>query len=345
MLTATIDRFAHEVYVLTPNEVSKYEKVRDVNPWKALLEGNNLWIAIGFAVAIGASLLVAAFLKRTSFFQKVGAFFDKATVIAPDIIRIAFGASLIFSAQHNALFGPELPLTDFMYSGLLRVILLVSGIALVLGLRTRLFGIVALLIWIMSFFTKGWYMLTYTNYLAEAIAVIMLPVHTLSLDRWIYKLRGLKVPKPSFGEYGLTVTRIGFAFALFYTAITVKFIDAAVPLEVVNQYDLTRFFPFTSLFIVLGAGLVEILIAVLFAAGLLRRMTTIIFLVFVSLSIVFFKEAVWPHYLLLALGIGIFLHKPDSYALDKYWFNGKSADKIASKPKPKSRQKSKAKKK
>ena len=31
----------------------------------------------------------------------------------------------------------------------------------------------------------------------------------------------------------------------------------------------------------------------------------------------FFKEDVWPHYLLIALAVGIFLHKPDQLTMDK----------------------------
>jgi hypothetical protein len=59
----------------------------------------------------------------------------------------------------------------------------------------------------------------------------------------------------------------------------------------------------------------------LYMAGLLQRFTTVIFLLFMSLSLMFFKESVWPHYLLIALGIGIFLHKPDMWAADGHLFN------------------------
>lgn len=319
-----MNRLAHEVYVLSPQDIIKGEHDHSVNPWSALLEGHNFLLALAFAIGICGSLLFALYLKRKPLFQKIGAFLDKATIIAPDIIRIAFGASLLMSAYHGALFGPEQPLSGFVGAEILKWILIITGVSVVAGFRVRFFGLVSILIWQYGLITEGMHMFTYINYLAEAIAIILLPVQFLTLDKFIYKLRGKKPPVESFGKYSLTITRFGFALALLYTAIDVKFLNAALPLEVVNQYELTRFFPFTPLFIVLGAGLVEILIAVLYGAGLLRRMTTLIFLVFVTLSIIFFKESVWPHYLLLALGVGIFLHEPDPLALDGMaWLNGK----------------------
>ncbi len=103
--------------------------------------------------------------------------------------------------------------------------------------------------------------------------------------------------------------------------------DTALSLDVVNRYHLTHYFPFDPLFVVLGAALIEVTVALLYMAGLLQRFTTVIFLVFMSLSLIFFKESVWPHYLLIALGIGIFLHQPDKWALDRYLFRTRIAKK------------------
>ncbi len=320
---APLRLFGHELYVLSSSAAKHDEANHSVNPWDALNNSHDLMLFLVCALAIGGVLVLAAYLKRTAFFQKVGATLNKATVIAPDIIRVAFGASLISSALHLSLFGPELPMHDFLAPDLLRPIMFVSGVALIVGLGTRLFAMIAAAIWIMAVFYKGWYMLTYLNYIGEAIAVILLPVQTLSLDHLWYKLRHKAVPKPFYQKYSMSVTRIGFALALLYTAIAIKFAEAALALDVVNTFELTRYFPFDPLFIVLGAGLVEIVIAVLYLAGLLQRLTTIVFLVFLTLSLLFFKEEVWPHYLLIALGVGIFLHKPDVWALDKYWFNRK----------------------
>ena len=139
--------FAHEVYVLSPQDILKGEHDHSVNPWSALLEGHNFLLALAFAIGILGSLLFALYLKRKPIFQKLGAFLDKATIVAPDIIRIAFGLSLVMSAYHNALFGPEQPLSGFVGSDILRLVLVVTGICVTLGFRVRFFGLVSILIW------------------------------------------------------------------------------------------------------------------------------------------------------------------------------------------------------
>jgi uncharacterized membrane protein YphA (DoxX/SURF4 family) len=131
----------------------------------------------------------------------------------------------------------------------------------------------------------------------------------------------------SSNNWGMPVARVLFGFALLYTAISVKIVYPAEPLQVVNQYHLTNFFPFDPGFVVLGAGLTEVLIAVLYMLGLLQRLTTIVFVTFIVLSLLYFKEAVWPHYLLLGLGIGIFLHKPDAWSLDYLLFKKRPSKK------------------
>lgn len=313
-------RFAHEVYVLTPKQINQDQSQKSTNVLQALANSHNLRLFIFWSLFTLAILGLVLFLKSTKPFQKLGRFIDKATPIAPDIIRIAFGVSLIISAANNAVFGPELPLESFGLSGLLKIALVVAGIGLTLGLLTRYFAWLAILIFIYVFVSQGWYSLTYVNYLGEAIAVILLPRQNISLDALITKLRHKKIPKFRYERYSMPVARILFGFSILYAAINVKFVTSSLSLDVVNRYHLTNYFPFDPLFIVLGAGLIECLIAILFMLGLLQRFNTIFFLTFLTLSIMFFKESVWPHYLLIALAVGIFLHKPDMWALDRYLF-------------------------
>jgi uncharacterized membrane protein YphA (DoxX/SURF4 family) len=263
-----------------------------------------------FAAVIGALFLLTIYLKSKPFFRKIGTAIDAATVFAPDIIRIAFGASLLFSASHGALFGPELPLHSFVFGKLIQALLWVSGTAIIIGLWSRVWSALMVIVWFVALLTKGPYILTYANYLGEALAIILLPLQRMTVDYIITdKQKANKMMVLS--KYSMPVARILFGLSLLYTAVSVKFMDTAISLDVVNHYHLTRFFPFDPLFVVLGAGLIELTVSLLYIAGLLQRFTTIIFLVFMSLSLLFFKESVWPHYLLIALGVGIFLHKPD----------------------------------
>lgn len=311
-----VPRFAHEVYVLTPNQINHDEHIQSPNVFHALNNAHNLRLFIILSLLALCILGFALFLKSTKPFTRLGRLIDKTT-IAPDVIRIAFGASLIISAKNSAVFGPELPIDSFPLAGLLRIFLVVIGIALTLGIFIRLFGWLAILLCLFVFATKGWYALTYANYLGEALAVVLLPIQSLSLDALIAKLKHAKVTRFKYEQYSMPVARLLFGFSILYAAINVKFVTPALSLDVVNRYNLTHYLPFDPLFVVLGAGLIESLVAVLYMLGLLQRFNTVLFLVFLTLSLFFFKESVWPHYLLIALAVGVFLHKPDMWTLDR----------------------------
>jgi len=322
MLNA-LTQLAHEVYVLTPGQTILDQQADSPNPFTALSDPANVKLFLLFAVLTLAILVFALFLKSIKPMQRLGKFIDKASVFAPDLIRVAFGASLVLSATNNSLFGPELPLYSFPMPEVFKVLLLVAGIGLILGVLTSLFAALAGLFFVYGFLYEGIYMLTYVNYLGEALAVMLFPVQNFSVDRLILRLRKLKPAKPKFAKYSMPTARLLFGFSLLWTALSVKLADSALSLDVVEQYNLTDYFQFDPLFIVLGAALVESLIAILYMLGLLQRFNTVFFLIFLTLSITFFKEDIWPHYLLIALGIGIFLHKPDDWALDKYLFAAK----------------------
>lgn len=311
--------FAHEVYVLDKNTTASDVHNHTVNIWHALNSTKSWLTFLICALVIGALFGLALYLKSTPFFKNLGLKIDKASLFAPDIIRIAFGASLLFSASHASLYGPELPLNSLIGGKLIQALLWVCGTALVVGLWSRLWATLAALIWLWAFLTKGFYMLTYINYLGEAVAIFLLPLQRMSLDYIVTSKRKV-ASLMKYKRYSMPVTRILFGLSLLYTAISVKFMDTALSLDVVNHYHLTQYFPFPALFVVLGAGLIEVTVSLLYVAGMLQRFTTVIFLIFMTLSLLFFKESVWPHYLLIAIAIGIFLHQPDKLAIDKYLF-------------------------
>lgn len=311
---------AHEVYVLDSRSTVAGGQNHTINIWHALSDSRS-WLTFIICASLIAGLFgFALYLKSTPFFKSLGSRIDKASLFAPDLIRIAFGASLLFSASHASLYGPELPLHSFVGGRIIQALLWVCGTALIIGLWSRLWATLAGLIWAWALLTKGVYMLTYVNYLGEAAAIYLLPLQRMSLDYIVTnKNKAIRITKHA--RYSMPITRILFGLSLLYTAISVKFMDTALSLDVVNHYHLAHYFPFPPLFIVLGAGLIEVTVALLYMAGLLQRFTTIIFLVFMTLSLLFFKESVWPHYLLIAIAIGIFLHKPDNLAADKYLFS------------------------
>lgn len=314
-------RFAHEVYVLTPGEIKHDYHTAAPSPWQALHSTHNMALFLLFGLVILGIIILSVYLKSKPVLQKLGKRIDKATIIAPDLIRITFGVSLILSASHKAVFGPELPMSSFPHPSLLNASLIILGIAFIFGIMSRLFAALAIIVWLVVAASRGWYLLNYVNYLGEAIAIFLMPRQTLTFAKVLSTRRPRPPRLANLEQYSMPVTRIFFGFSLLYTAITIKFLSTALPLDVISRYHLTRYFPFDPLFVVLGAGLIEMLIAILYMLGLLQRVNTVFFLIFIGLSLMFFKESVWPHYLLIALGIGIFLHKPDRLSIDSHLFS------------------------
>lgn len=317
MLSLPSLRFAHEVYVLSPQEVAA-DKHRHIDFFAPLHSGHDVRIIILYTLILLAVIGFFVWLKTKRPIQKLGALIDKAGLWAPDLIRVVFGLSLVFSALHNALYGPELPLSSFPHGQLLRPILFILGGGIVAGIFTRLLSLLSIVIFVFAFWDKGWYMLTYTNYLGEALALILVTYQSFSLDR--LRHRGGKKDSARFTipELALPATRTLFGFALLFTAFNIKVASPAVSLDVVERYHLTKFFHFDPMMVVLGATLVELLIALFFIIGFMQRINSLVFITFIGLSLAYFKEAVWPHYLLFALAIGIFLDRPDSYTVDRW---------------------------
>lgn len=322
----TLANFAHEVYVLDKKTITDNLQDHSVNIWHGIHDAHTLILFIVCALGIAALFGFALYCKSRPFFKRIGLAVDKATIIAPDVIRIAFGASLLFAASHGALYGPELPLHDIPGGKVILGLLWISGTALVIGLWSRVWAVLMALVFVWAFAFEGIYMLTYANYLGEAIAIILLPIQRMSVDFFMTNKQNAK-RLMRYEHFSMPIARLLFGFSLLFTAVSVKFMDTAMSLDVVNQYHLADIFPFEPLFIVLGAAMIEVVVALLYMAGLLQRFTTIIFLVVMGLSLIFFKESVWPHYLLIALGIGIFMHKPDMWALDRYLFPTKTVNK------------------
>jgi hypothetical protein len=243
---------------------------------------------------------------------------------APTIARVFLGVSFIYGAMNHSIFGPEIPLLELGVPHVFQAILFITGAMLLLGILGRLAALVALLLYIYVFSIVGDYTISYVNYLAEIILILIAGSGVFSLDNFIthtfgneisrWKARGMRFEN----KYGGLLLRLGLGFALLWAAINVKFLHAQLTLDVINNYHLTKYFPFDPLFIVLGSGLVEICIALMYIFGVLIRFNTLFFLSFITLSLTFFGEAVWPHFILYGIALAIFAYGYDRYTL-QHW--------------------------
>ena len=311
---------AHEVYVLSPQAI--HADITNPSPDPLLLVGSDtdefaIWAFMG-ALLVGAILLISISRKIEKLCDP---FLFKLKKWAPLVARLTLGGSLLASGIYNALFGPELPLdTLFGPWGIyVRAILILGGICIVLGLFVRTWASVMLVVYIVAASLLDNYILTYLNYFGEIVLSIVLGVGALSLDRAIFKPKNrgwVHAFAQRFERYSFAVNRVCFGVAALWASWYAKLIHSNLALDTVNQYHLTNYFHFTPLFLVLGALLVESAIGIFFILGFEVRFTALVFLVFLTLSLSFFGEAVWPHLILLGLCLTMIMHGYDKYSIE-----------------------------
>ncbi len=316
---------AHEVYVLDNGRIRFDEDMASPNPFTVLAGSHDALNKFIFWGAIQL-LFVVLFLVldyRSVLAKKLNRPLKAMKKFAPFVARVFLGISFVYGSFNHAIFGPEIPLTELGLPHTFQFILFVVGVLLIVGLLGRVAALIAFAMYFYVMHFTGAYLLSYMNYLAEIILILIAGSGVLSLDNILdkYFSRERGVPHHwgrRFEEkYGPLLLRVGLAVALIYAAVNVKFLHSQLSLDVIQEYGLTKFFPFDPLFIVLGAGLVELCIAAMFLSGVLVRINTLLFLTFITLSLLYFGEAVWPHFILFGISLAILMYGYDGLTLQK----------------------------
>lgn len=327
VITATIlaimshSTSAHEVYVLNSSQINKDVHEHSPNPFNAIIHDEALffhWATIIF-LGVVAALIISLSRKLEKRFNP---WLVKLKDYAPLAARLTLGICFISSGVFGGLFGPELPLSAIFgsYAHLVSYMFIISGIMIMIGFYTRMFVLITLTAFIIGVINYGTYMLTYINYLGEIIFILMLGAHTYSADYLLVKKKRTKKRFISVRKYSFLILRILFGMSLIFSAFYAKFFHSELALQTVAEYHLTNFFPFAPLFLVLGALMVESLMGLFFALGLDIRITAISFMTFILLSLMYFGEAVWPHFILFGVSIALFMHGYDDYTVEKQMF-------------------------
>lgn len=309
---------AHEAYVLTPQQFNEGLKVYSQNPLSPLLSPEFIKITGIITLCVIAVYILNFIWASSSLSSKIDNFIKKGKVFGPFIIRIAIGSSLLFSALSNVIFGPELRLSLVPGGEIIRIILFAASIMFFLGFLTELAGLVGILIFFYVAFTNfNFYMVTYFNYLGELIVLFLFGLRFFSIDRLLFGSKILFKKLKNYTYLEIPIVRIMYGIALIYAGFTIKFLHQGLTVLVYNQYNLQQFFHAGASFIAAGAGLSEILIGLLIILGLGQRLTVIISLVFITLSLLYFRELVWPHFMLYGISLSLIINSADEFTLDR----------------------------
>lgn len=312
---------AHEVYVLTSAEIAADMAQPPINLFAVAAAQKETFI-VWAMLSLLAVILVFGVSVSYGLRKYATPLLLKIKPYASYVIQFCLGLSLVASAIGSALFGPELPLWQLFgqYAMLVQVVLYVSGSMIILGLYPRVASAVVMLVFACAIVTQGIYMIGYGTYFGEALIILLFgsgysfrshaPRFTGKLARFMFELHKRKY----------FIMRVFFSMSLLFAAFYAKFIHGALALNTVLDYHLTRYFHFEPLFVVLGAFLIEITVGIFYLIGFELRFTSIFFLVFLTMSLLFFGESVWPHIILIGTAISMFMHGYDEYTVERFWY-------------------------
>ncbi len=307
---------AHEAYVLPYNTFwGGMHQADSLHAFSALKSSHNLGLVfiIGFFVLF---FLILSFLfRRSEVGQKISNWLEQYSYLGAHFVRITMAIVFFFSAMSNTFLGPELHESMFGFAIVVRVLLFAISIMIAIGFLTELAAFIGIVIFVSSFFVFGPYIFTYLNYLGELLVLLLFGMRVFSVDKYLFgPLRRFK----SFEKYETVIVRILYGAALLYAAITVKLLHPELTTLVVNTWQLTKFhwlFPSDPLLVTLGAGVVESILGLFIIFGFEMRLAVLVSLFYITLSLFFFRELVWPHLLLYGLSFNL-LVQPEIFTLD-----------------------------
>lgn len=311
---------AHEAYVLPYNTFwSDLKAPASAHAFDALRDPQDLHLTIVIVISVLVGLGLAFLLRRTALGEKVDTILERYAYLGQHFVRITIAIALFFSAASNTFLGPELHGSFFPAPVVLQITLFALSVMFAVGYMTELAAFVGIIIFIGSFFIFGPYIFTYLNYLGELVVLLLFGLRRFSFDQYIFgPLRRFR----SLEKYETVIVRIMYGLALIYAAITVKLMHPQMTIDVVTTWNLTQFhwlFPRDPLLVTLGAGIVEIVIGLFIVFGFEMRLTVLVSLFYITLSLLYFRELVWPHLLLYGISFSL-LVQPEVFTLDHILF-------------------------
>lgn len=321
---------AHEVYVLTGNEIAADTTGPAFDMVQVAIANMHQFVFWAF---IAAFTIMIVFVS--SILRPIERLFDPVLMrmkpYAPAIARITVGLGLIAGGYYGATYGPELPLTNAYGNAahLMSALLIIIGTLITIGFHARIAALVALCLYGYGVYLNGWYMVTYFNYFGEFVVLILLGSHRVSVHSILrvkeHYHRTLKRITDAIAPIAFAILRVSFGLCLIYASAYAKILHNNLALQVASvplaghPYPLAYYLGFEPHFLVLGAAIVEIVIGLFFVLGIEIRFTSLFMLFWLSLSLWFFGESVWPHIVLIGLPIAFIFHGYDKYSLEGYW--------------------------
>ena len=320
--------YAHEAYVLPYTTFwAGMKQPFSLHAFTALKNPGNIHVTLVIVCSVIVLLTINFLFRMTPLGKRVEKSFEKYSHLGPHFVRYSIAVAFIFSAFSNDFLGPELHGTLFQFPHLVQITLFAISIMIAVGFLTEFAALAGILIFIWALFIYGPYMFTYLNYFGELVVLLLFGMRVFSFDKYLFgPLRRFIF----FEKYETLIVRVLYGIALVYAAITVKILHPELTVLVVNTWHLNQFhwlFPSDPLLITFGAGVVETLIGLFIIFGFEMRLTVIISLFYITLSLLYFRELVWPHLVLYGISFNL-LVQPETFTLDHLFFEKYKNEKV-----------------
>lgn len=309
---------AHEAYVLTQDEFQQGLSLYSPNPLGPLLSSDYLPVSIVITIVVVATYLLSILWSTTTLAGMIDVWIRKASIVGPFIIRLAISTSFFFAASSNVIFAPELQLSTVYGGEVIRFLLFVLSIMILFGFLTEIAALVGIVIFGYVSFTYGFYMITYANYFGELLVLFLFGTRFFSVDRLLIGREAWHKTLERYRHLEIPIVRILYGVALIFAGVSIKFFHQSLTVAVYNQYHLINFFHASAEFIAAGAGLTEIAIGFFILIGFCQRLTILISLVFITLSLLYFRELLWPHVMLYGISFSLLINSADQLTVDRY---------------------------
>ncbi len=325
---------AHEVYLLSPSEVAEAIATAPFDHYQVVLENLNQFMFWAF---IAILLVIVVFVASISHKLEVNIrpLLQKIHPYAVPLVRVTLGLALIACAYFKSAFGPELPLAEVYgsWADMIRIAFFVLGVLLTAGIYVRLASLAAFALFCVAAVQEWPYILTYTNYLGVIIVTFAVgtSAHTISGKRHqaadMLGLDAFFVPLAQrLAPYAFLILRVCFGVSLLVASIYAKILNNMLALAVAttsfapHTTSLAQALGFEPHFLVLGAAIVEVVIALFFILGVEIRFTSLFLLFWLTLSLLYFGETVWPHLILIGIPLALVCYGYDRYSLEGWFF-------------------------
>jgi uncharacterized membrane protein YphA (DoxX/SURF4 family) len=305
---------AHEAYVLDQDFFWDALGNPGTNPLVALADPANARTFLVIAICIGLVFLAAFVFGHTLTAARARAWLARRAAWGKLALRVAVGTALIIGALHGYFLGTEIPFETLGSPAFLQLTAFLAGTLLVSGVLAEGGAVLGIVLWAVAAGRYGTYMMSYATYVGAFIALLLWGGGMFSWNPW---RRSKK--KPAAG-LETAMIRVGYGTALLWAAVSVKLLHPILPLTVVTNYHLTRFsflFPQDPLLVTLGATVAELIIGLFILLGFQTRLIIGISLFYITLSLFYFGEAIWPHLILYGASCYL-LAAPQRFSLDAW---------------------------